>query len=271
MATEFTLVSLHPIPNFLQSLANFDNREEFAIGHLQSLNSERLLRKIRESLLDAEAAGVKPRLFRPKALFFDMDSTVIGQETIVELSRAAGRSQEVEAITTQAMEGKLDFVESLRLRVQTLAGLPASILAETQPRLIVEPGMRELIKTASANKVPSFLISGGFRDTAKPIVDDVGFADYHANSLEIIDSRLTGRLLGEIVDGRRKASWLVETCKKLGIAPAHAVAIGDGANDLAMMKEAGLAVGYNPKSILLPHLHAVNRSGSHRFLEYYLF
>jgi phosphoserine phosphatase len=271
MTTDFTLVSLHPIPNFLQSLANFDSREEFAVGHLQAMNTDRLLLRVRQSLVDAEAAGVRPREFRPKALFFDMDSTVIGQETIVELSRAAGRNGEIEAITTATMEGKFDFEESLRRRVQVLAGLPVSVIADTQPRLVVEPGMMELIKRATLNKVPSFLISGGFKELAEPIVNKVGFDGFHANGLEISENRLTGRLRGEIVDARRKASWLLETCQRIGIHPKDAVAIGDGANDLLMMKEAGLAVGYNPKSILVPHLHAINRSGSHRFLEYFLF
>ncbi len=271
MPSEFTLVCQPEIPNFMQSLTNYEDRGEVVIGHLHGFNPDKLMARIREVFVEAVAAGVKPRNFRARALFFDMDSTVIGQETIVELARAAGLKEEVEAITNQAMEGKLDFAESLRRRVRVLAGLPTSILADTQPRLIIEPGIKELVRFASDHNVPSFLISGGFVEMAEPIVNEVGFAGFHANRLEAKGGKLTGEVLGPIVDAKCKADWLVDTCKRHSIEPKDAVAVGDGANDLLMMEAAGLAVGYNPKNVLLPVLHAVNRSGSHRFLQHFLF
>jgi phosphoserine phosphatase len=271
METEFTLVATYPIPNFFQALASFVDVDGIAVGHLSARRPDMLVAKVRESLVDAEGAGIKPRFFRPRALFFDMDSTVIGQETIVELARAAGKSEEVARITQDAMEGKLDFRESLTRRVAVLKGLPASVIEDTIAALVPEPGIGELIAQAKGEGIPSYLISGGFLATAEPIARRLSFAGFHANSLKVVEGRLTGELFGEIVDGPGKSRWLEQMCSRLGVLPGETVAIGDGANDIPMMEKAGLAIGYDPKPVLLPHLHVVNRSKGHGFSRKFLF
>jgi phosphoserine phosphatase len=210
--------------------------------------------------------GIKPQGFTPKAFFFDMDSTVIGQETIVELAEAAGKRSEVEKITERAMQGELDFAEALHQRVAVLKDLPESILSLTQPRLVIEPGLKKFAELTSSLGINCYLISGGFIELAKPIADELNFAGCHANRLEVINGRLTGKITGEIVDAQSKAQYLKKTCSELGLSTKEVVAVGDGANDLLMMELAGLSIGYKPKSALYSVVDALNHSGSHAFL-----
>ncbi len=190
-----------------------------------------------------------------KAVFFDMDATVIGQETIVEIARVAGSSQQVEAITSRAMAGTLDFREALKLRVETLQGLHVGELEKVHERLTINPGLETFCQACKERDIKLFLISGGFQRFAKRVAEKLGFSGFMANCLEIKDNILTGNTIDPIVDSAMKKTFLLETCKTLAIDPRECLAVGDGANDLPMLKEAGICVGYSPKPILMPYLH----------------
>ncbi len=193
-----------------------------------------------------------------KAAFFDMDSTVIAEESIVELARASGKAREVAAITERAMAGELDFATALRARVQMLAGVPDSIFETVSPTLTINPGMAAFAAAARAQGIQLFLISGGFKPLAAVIARALGFDGYDANELAVKGHALTGELQGPLVDGTAKARFLEVTCATLGIARSAAIAVGDGANDLPMLKLAGAAFGYHPKPVLIPHIHGAN-------------
>ncbi|MEZ4743409.1 MAG: phosphoserine phosphatase SerB [Bdellovibrionota bacterium] len=206
-----------------------------------------------------------------KAIFFDMDATTIGQETINELAASYKKSSEVKKITELAMQGKLDFEDALRKRVKVLENAPVSIINLTQPRLIIEPDLIDFVQYCKDRGIPCFLISGGFVELAEEIARKAGMADFHANQLQVKNERLTGELLGEIVDAEAKAIWMQKKCKDLNLSLKEVVAVGDGANDIPMMLKAGLSVGYKPKEILYNKVNAINLSGSHRFLKDFLF
>lgn len=190
-----------------------------------------------------------------KAVFFDMDATVIQQETINEIARVAGSSHEVEAITEKAMTGAIDFQKALEMRVATLKGLPVVELERVHERLTLNPGLEDFSRVAVSKGIKLFLISGGFERFAARIAHRLGFSGYRANQLEIRDGSLTGGLVGSIIDSAKKKSFLLETCKNLGISTKECMAVGDGANDLPMLEEAGISIGFSPKPILIPHVN----------------
>lgn len=193
-----------------------------------------------------------------KAVFFDMDSTVIAQESIVELARAADKAAEVAAITERAMAGELDFAAALRARVAMLAGISESVFATVAPRLQINPGMHRFAQIAHEQGIKLYLVSGGFTPLAAGIARELGFTAYLANGLALEKGYLTGGLEGPLIDAAAKADFLRRTCKSLGIAPEEVIAVGDGANDLPMLELAGGSIGYQPKPILLPHIHGAN-------------
>ncbi len=192
------------------------------------------------------------------SMFFDMDSTVIREESIVELARAAGKQREVHEITERAMAGELDFVSALRARVAMLRGVPASVIDRVKLSLTINPGMHALARSAKIRGWRLFLVSGGFNPLAQQIAQELGFDAYHANELEIKGEELTGQLLGSIVDAEAKAQFLRTTCSRLQLPLETAVVVGDGANDLPMLRLAGAAIGYHPKQVLLPHINGAN-------------
>lgn len=189
-----------------------------------------------------------------KAAFFDMDSTVIGQETIVELAACGNKQQEVSDITEAAMAGKLDFNQALQQRVATLQGLPVSIFEEVKQRLVINPGMVEFSSAANKQGLGLYLVSGGFIPFVRDIAATLGFAGSHGNHLDEKDGYLLGTVSGTIVDAAEKKAFLLSTVEALQLDPKEALAVGDGANDLEMMSAAGLAIGYKPKELLLPHV-----------------
>lgn len=205
-----------------------------------------------------------------RAVFFDMDATVIKQESLVELAAWAGKGAEVEAITEQAMRGELDYRQSLVQRVALLAGLPAEeTFAKVLTKLELQPGIIEFINFCRALGVPCYMISGGFTAVAGPIAQRLGFRQYHSNTLGIVADKLTGQVEGAIVDAAAKRDFLLKTCADLGIDPKQTAAVGDGANDRLMLEAAGVAIGFEPKPVLLPHLAAV--TNHHHFLGPLLF
>lgn len=181
----------------------------------------------------------------------DMDSTLIDIECIDEVADLAGRKDEVSRITEAAMRGEIDFAESLTRRVAQLEGLPESALAEVYDRrLQLNPGAEALIAALKVTGIHTVLVSGGFTYFTERLKARLGFDAAHANALEARDGRLTGRLAGPIIDAFAKAGVLRDARHRLGLAQDQTIAIGDGANDLLMLREAGLAIAFRAKPTL---------------------
>ena len=216
---------------------------------------------IRAALEGWEGVDIIPHAAAQRAvrLFVaDMDSTMIGQECIDELADYAGLKPEVAAITERAMRGELDFAAALAERVALLAGLDEAVIGRClAERIRPSPGAATLVGTLGARGATTVLVTGGFTAFADPVGHALGYAYIHANRLEVEDGRLTGRTVGPIVDGARKAAVLEETREVLDLAVEQTMAIGDGANDSAMICAAGLGVGYRAKPVLAAVADAV--------------
>jgi len=187
-----------------------------------------------------------------KVLAMDMDSTLINIECIDEIADFTGKKAAVTQITEATMRGEIkDFQESLRRRVALLEGVSADALeAVYRERLQPNPGAVELLAGANARGLYTLLVSGGFTFFTEKLRQQLGFKQAQANTLEIIDGKLTGKVLGDIVDGVAKAAYLDEACRLLGFTKANAMTIGDGANDLIMMNGSGISVAYRAKPIV---------------------
>lgn len=182
----------------------------------------------------------------------DMDSTLITIECIDEIADFCGLKAEVAAITEASMRGEIkDFNESLTRRVALLKGLDASALEKVyEERLQLSPGAEKMLAGAKAAGMKTLLVSGGFTFFTDKLQARLGLDFTRANTLEIVDGKLTGRVLGEIVNADVKARTLREACDKLGIEPIRAIAMGDGSNDLKMMAAAGLSVAFRAKPVV---------------------
>ena len=178
----------------------------------------------------------------------DVDSTLVENEVIELLAEDAGSLAEVADITSRAMNGELDFAESLRSRVSTLAGLPESVFASVRTRVTVTNGVDELIAGVHAAGGVIGVVSGGFAEIVDPLARELKLDYWRANRLEVIDGFLTGRVLGAIIDAEAKASAINEWAIDSGTPMNRTVAVGDGANDLLMMHEAALSVGFDAKA-----------------------
>ena len=185
---------------------------------------------------------------RKKLLIADMDSTMIGQECIDELADVVGVKAHVAAITARAMNGEIPFEEALRERVALLKGLPSSVVAEViSERITITPGGVQLVATMRANGGHAALVSGGFTCFTNPVAAMIGFNENQANILEERDGKFTGTVREPILGKQAKADALVAITQRLGISPADTLAVGDGANDLAMIQLAGTGVALHAK------------------------
>jgi phosphoserine phosphatase len=209
-----------------------------------------------------------------KLIAFDMDSTLINIECVDEIAAAAGKKDEVAAITDAAMRGEIeDYKESLRQRVALLKGVPVKHLEDVySQRLRLNPGADELVKACKAAGLKVLLVSGGFTFFTERVRERLGVDFARSNVLEIAGGKLTGRMVdqpwGDIVDGVEKRKMLLETCAWLGATPRKAIVMGDGANDLPMMGEAGLSVAYHAKpKVREQAMVAINEGGLDRLLE----
>jgi phosphoserine phosphatase len=226
------------------------------------------------------APGLFTRGFTPplrladfRLVAFDMDSTLIDIECVDEIAAAAGLKAEVAAITEAAMRGEIpDFKDSLRRRVSLLAGVPESALHQVRERLCLNPGVEAFVAACRAAGLKTLLVSGGFTFFSEHVRQRLQLDFARANVLEVVDGRLTGRLLdrpwGDIVDGAEKRRVLLEVCELMGMDPAQAIAVGDGANDLPMMAAAGLSVAYHAKpAVREKAMLSIERGGMERALE----
>lgn len=185
----------------------------------------------------------------PKFLVvLDVDSTLIENEVIELLAEEAGSRDQVAAITFAAMNGELDFEASLRARVSTLKGLPASVFDQVRSRVTVTNGVPEMIAAVHTAGGAVGVVSGGFCEVVDPIAEELGLDYWRANRLEVVDEVLTGALSGAVIDAAAKAATLLEWAAEFGVPLSQTVAVGDGANDLPMMASCGLSVGFDAKA-----------------------
>jgi phosphoserine phosphatase len=185
-----------------------------------------------------------------RLIVMDVDSTLVQGEVIEMLAAHAGCEPEVAAVTEAAMRGEIDFEESLRSRVALLEGVPATALDEVYDAIVLAPGARTMVRTLRRLGYRFAIVSGGFSQVTDRLAEDLGIHFARANELEIVDGRLTGRIVGPVVDRAGKAAALREFAAEIGVDEAAVVAIGDGANDLDMLNAAGLGIAYNAKPLV---------------------
>lgn len=203
-----------------------------------------------------------------RLIVFDVDSTLIQGEVIEMLAARAGMEAQVAAVTEAAMRGELDFAESLHRRVATLAGLPASVLDDVAEQVELTPGARTTIRTLRRLGFHCGVVSGGFRQVIEPLAHELMLDYVAANELEVVDGKLTGRVIGQVVDRAGKAKALRDFAQQVGVPMEQTVAVGDGANDIDMLAAAGLGVAFNAKPALR---EVADASLSHPYLDTVLF
>nr|WP_286981252.1 phosphoserine phosphatase SerB [Corynebacterium sp. UBA5992] len=259
-------VTAHDVSSLAQTLANFNAN----IDRIRGLSSKPLTGieffvtlegsedTVRAALtqlsgelgidIAIERAGLRRRSKR--LICFDCDSTLITGEVIEMLAAHAGKEAEVAAVTERAMRGELDFEESLRERVATLAGLPESVIAKTAAGIELTPGVRTTIRTLKRMGYRVAVVSGGFIQVLEGLARELDLDYVRANTLEIEDGKLTGRVVGKVVDRKAKEEFLREFAADSGLQMSQTVAVGDGANDIDMIAAAGLGIAFNAKPAL---------------------
>lgn len=202
--------------------------------------------------LDVDIAFQKDDIYRRnrRLVVFDMDSTLIEAEVIDELAKEAGVGDQVSEITEAAMRGEIDFTESFKRRMALLKGLDESVLADIAKRLPLTEGVEELVSNLKALGFKTAILSGGFNYFANYLQQRMGFDYVYANELEIEDGKVTGNVVGTVVDGKRKAELLRKIAEKEGIRLEQTIAVGDGANDLPMLSIAGLGIAFRAKPLV---------------------
>ncbi|GAA1846145.1 phosphoserine phosphatase SerB [Pseudonocardia ailaonensis] len=228
----------------------------------------KLVEVAREAGIDVAVERVGLSRRSKRLIVFDVDSTLVQGEVIEMLAAHAGAEERVREITEAAMRGELDFAESLRARVATLEGLPESVISAVAADLELMPGARTTIRTLKRLGFRCGVVSGGFTQVIAGLVDELGLDFCAANTLEIVDGRLTGRVVGEIVDRPGKAVALRRFAASHEVPIDQTVAVGDGANDIDMLSAAGLGIAFNAKPALR---EIADTALSHPYLDVVLF
>ena len=244
-------VSLHSIGGQVFNGTYYSERFESS-AHIETAQREQL--RALAANFNADLCFLKQDLLPQdiRVLAMDMDSTLINIECIDEIADFTGKKSAVAEITEATMRGEIkDFQESLRRRVALLEGVHADALESVyRERLRPNPGATELLAGAHERGIYTLLVSGGFTFFTEKLRQQLGFKQTQANTLEIIEGKLTGKVLGDIVDGAAKAAHLDAACARLGCTKANAIAMGDGANDLIMMNGSGISVAYQAKPVV---------------------
>lgn len=218
-----------------------------------------LVKESRSAGVDVAVQRADLRRRGVRLIVMDVDSTLVQGEVIEMLAAYAGCEPEVARVTEAAMRGDLDFEQSLRERVALLEGLDASALDKVYDDIQLNPGARTMVRTLKRLGYRFAMVSGGFNAVTDRIAADLGFDFAHANELEIVDGKLTGKVVGEVVDRAGKARALRRFAAEVGVPESSVIAIGDGANDLDMLNAAGLGIAYNAKPVVQEAAHtAVN-------------
>jgi len=238
--------------------------------HVSGVNPDRLRVVLaEEAARQSVDVAVQPaNLLRHgiRLIVMDVDSTLVQGEVIEMLADHAGCRAEVTKITEAVMRGELDFEQSLRERVALLKGLDASCLDEVYDALLLAPGARTMVRTLKRLGYRFAIVSGGFTSVTERIAADLGIDYSAANELEVVDGKLTGNILGDVLDRAGKADALRRFAAEVGVSQAATIAIGDGANDLDMLTAAGLGIAFNAKpvvqqaadtSVNVPYLDAI--------------
>ncbi len=233
-------------------------------GHLQAV----LARVAVEESVDIAIEDYSLSRRAKRLIVFDVDSTLIQGEVIEMLAAHAGSEAAVAEVTAAAMRGEIDFAESLHRRVATLAGLPAEVLDEVADKIELTPGARTTLRTLRRLGYHCGIVSGGFRQVIEPLAHELMMDFVAANELEIVDGKLTGRVVGNVVDRPGKAKALRDFAQQAGVPMEQTVAVGDGANDIDMLSAAGLGVAFNAKPALR---EVADASLNHPYLDTLLF
>lgn len=257
MLTRVVLASATRIPDELLALVPGDPTlthelwGQRATTTVEVSDPDALRTALREAAGDVSVAVITGALATHSAqlVLFDVDSTLTTTEAVDLLAEHAGKGPEVAAVTERAMRGELDFAASLRERVATLAGLSTDVFLDVAPRMHLSPGAHNVITLLHSRGVRLGVTSGGFIQLVRPLADRLGLDFANANELEVTDAHLTGRVVGDIVDGQQKARDLARMVEEFGVDPELTIAVGDGANDLAMMEAAGLGIAYCAKPV----------------------
>ncbi len=219
-----------------------------------SENEELLKKRLKEEIenegLDLVVQPYEIFKKNKRLIVFDMDSTLIDAEVINELAKVAGVEKEVKELTDKAMRGEIEFKEALKERVKLLEGLPVEVLEKIYSEIKLTEGAKELIKSLKESGYKVALVSGGFTYFTNKLKEELGLDYAYGNELEIKNGKLTGRIKGKIIDAEEKAKIIEELAKKEGIKKENIVAVGDGANDKIMIKNAGLGIAFNAKKAL---------------------
>ncbi|RLG92129.1 MAG: phosphoserine phosphatase SerB [Candidatus Hecatellales archaeon] len=229
-----------------------------------NLKLEELVSKLKEKGIEL-GSGISvedEKVYRrkKKLIAFDLDGTLIKMETLDELAKAAGVYDEVKKITRMAMEGKIGFREALKKRVKLLKNLPVEEVEKLKERIEFNVGVQDLVKELKKAGFVTAIITGGFDVFANYVAEKLGIDYVYANRLIVRKGVLTGEFEGKIVSARSKLKALAEIAKKEGISLSECVAVGDGANDIFILKSSGLGIGYKPKKVVENHAKALVNS-----------